>query len=91
VVVTEQDFFKPVLKASEQAVYFQVHNTIKTEDQVEIIGPKYDIIKIRPKHLYDAKTGETLSEAHGGGGSRIAMIIINDKVLPLSVLRRKIN
>lgn len=84
------DFFKPKLKAGEQALYFQVHNTIKVKDQVEIIGPKYDIIKVRPAKLFDAKTGESLENAHGGGGSRIAMMIIKGQVPILSVLRRKI-
>lgn len=89
-VEPEADFFKPKLKAGEQALYFQVHNTIKVKDQVEIIDPKYDIIKIRPAKLFDAKTGESLESAHGGGGSRIAMIIVKGKVPVLSVLRRKI-
>ena len=90
VIAPESDFFKPVLKNGEYALYFQVHNTIKTKDQVEIIGAKYDIIKIRPAKIFDAKTGEELLEAHGGGGSRTALIIVHEKVEALSVLRRKI-
>lgn len=90
VVTAEKDFFKPKLKKGEQAVYFQVHNTIKTGDTVEIIGPKYAIIKISPKKIFDAKTGEELSEAHGGGGSRTALIIAREKISAFSVLRRKI-
>ena len=83
-------FFKPVLKSGEHAVYFQVHNTIKVKDTVEIIGTKYDIIKIRPTKIFDAQTGEELVEAHGGGGSRTALIITKESVSTLSVLRRKI-
>jgi len=90
VIESEADWFKPVLKTGEQVLCFQVHNTIKAGDQVEIIGPKYDIIKISPKKIFDAKTGEELSEAHGGGGSRTALIIVKEKVLAFSVLRRKI-
>jgi len=90
VVAPQNDFIKPSLKAGEYAVYFQVHNTIKTKDQVEIIGAKYDIMKIRPTKIFDAKTGEELEEAHGGGGSRTALIITHEKVPTLSVLRRKI-
>ena len=90
VVTPEADWFKPILKTGQQAVYFQVHNTIKTGDMVEIIEPYYDIIKISPKKIFDAKTGEELSEAHGGGGSRTALIITNEAVSALSVLRRKI-
>lgn len=90
VVTAEKDWFKPVLKAGEYPLYFQVHNTIKVHDQVEIIGAKYDIIKIRPTKILDALTGEELTEAHGGGGSRTALIIVKAKVPTLSVLRRKI-
>jgi len=90
VIKEETDWFKPKLKTGEYAVYFQVHNTIKTSDQVEIIGPKYAIIKLSPKKIFDAKTGEELSEAHGGGGARTALIITKEKVSAFSVLRRKI-
>jgi putative protease len=91
VLAPEKNWFKPTLKAGEYPLYFQVHNTIKVKDQVEIIGPKYGIIKIRPAKIFDAQSGELLTEAHGGGGSRTALIIVKDKVLPLGVLRRKIN
>ncbi len=90
VVEMEKDYIKPKLKADEHAVYFQVHNTIKTGDKVEIIGPYYAIIKVSPKKIFDAKTGEELSEAHGGGGARTAMIIVSEKIPVFSVLRRKI-
>ena len=90
VVEAEKDYIKPKLKAGEHAVYFQVHNTIKTGDKVEIIGPYYAIIKVSPKKIFDAKTGEELSEAHGGGGARTAMIIVSEKIPIFSVLRRKI-
>ncbi len=90
VVEAEKDYIKHKLKAGEHAVYFQVHNTIKTGDKVEIIGPYYAIIKVSPKKIFDAKTGEELSEAHGGGGARTAMIIVSEKIPVFSVLRRKI-
>jgi putative protease len=91
VLAPAPEWFKPVLKAGEQAVYFQVHNTIKIHDEVEIIKPKYDIIKIKPARLFDAQSGEEISEAHGGGGSRVAVIVVSGKVPPVCVLRRKIN
>jgi len=90
VINRQADFTKPNLKTGEYPLYFQVHNTIKAHDQVEIISAKYDIIKIKPAKIFDAITGEELLEAHGGGGSRTALIIINKKVPALSVLRRKI-
>lgn len=74
-------------------VYFKVHNTIKVGDEVEIIRPNYDIIKLRPKTLWDAQEKISLSEAHGGGGGREAIIEVPTTLgdIPaLSVLRRRI-
>jgi len=89
VIKSETNFFKPKLKANEHTLYFQVHNTLKVGDVVEIIGSRYDIIKISPEKIFDAKSGEQLSEVHGGGGSRTALIIVNKEIPVLSVLRRK--
>jgi len=90
VIEPETGWFLPKLKKDEWAVYFKVHNTIKIDDEVEIIGPEYAIMKVKPKQIYDAKTGEILSEVHGGGGSRIGLIITKKLIPALSVLRRKI-
>jgi len=72
-------------------LYFQVHNTIKTGEEIEIIRPDYDIIKIRPLQLWDAKTKQLVKEAHGGGKGQIAILELPIKmglVPELSVLRR---
>ena len=90
VIEPEAGWFLPKLGTGQQAVYFKVHNTIKTGDQVEIIGPEYAIMKLSPKQIYDAKTGEILSEVHGGGGSRIGLVITKKLIPVLSILRRKI-
>ena len=74
-------------------VYFKVHNTIKAGEEIELIRPNYDIIKIKPAALYDAKTKTEIKEAHGGGGSQIAYLELNNKLetIPdLCVLRRKV-
>ncbi len=79
-------------KDKKTRVYFQVHNTIKLGDIVEIIRPSYDIISIKLTHLWDAKKGTPLAEAHGGGGSQTAFIELEPEIgnVPdLSVLRRK--
>lgn len=73
-------------------VYFQVHNTVKIDEEVELIRPDYDIIKLRPKQLWDAKTGQEIAEAHGGGGGQIAILELPQSVgiIPeLTVIRRK--
>lgn len=74
-------------------VYFQVHNTVRANEEIELIRPDYDIIKIKPAGLFDAETGEEIKEAHGGGGSKTAVFEIKKELGPipnLSVLRRKI-
>jgi putative protease len=58
VIKAEPNWFKPILKKDEHPLYIQVHNTIKINDQIEIIGSKYDVLKLKPKKIFDAKTGE---------------------------------
>ncbi|MFA7087783.1 MAG: U32 family peptidase [Patescibacteria group bacterium] len=82
-----------VSKSGFQRFIFRAHNTLKIGDEVEIIRPDYDIIKIRPLMIFDAKTGEEMTEVHGGGGGRVAAIDLPPEVgiIPaLAVLRRKI-
>lgn len=90
VIEKDDSFIEPKLKAGQKALYFQVHNTVKVGDQIEIIAPYYAIIKTGLNKIWDAKTGEELSEAHGGGGARTAVIIVKDEVPVFSVLRRKL-
>lgn len=72
-------------------VLFQVHNTVRVGDMIEIIRPDYDIIKVKLNNLWDAATGEAITESHGGGGRRVASLEIAAVSLPvLSVLRRKL-
>ena len=75
-------------------VVFQVHNTILLNEEIELIRPGYDIIKLRPEKIWDAKTGAAIKEAHGGGGGQIAIIELPKSVgpvPPLSVIRRHIS
>lgn len=80
-------------------IYFQVHNTLKIGDKVEIIKPDYDIIEIKLDNLWDAKTEKELTEAHGGGGGQIAYLEFDFDDMPaglgtlpaLSVIRRLSN
>lgn len=70
----------------------KVHNTIKAEDEIEIVLPKYDIIKLKKTKMLDAKTKEEIISAHGGGGGQeiIMSVLTKFKIAKLSVLRRKI-
>ena len=80
-------------KSGQTRVYFQVHNTIKLGDKVEIIRPNYDIIKIKLTSLWEARHEQEIKEAHGGGGSQVAILELPSAlgVIPtLSILRRKL-
>jgi len=76
-------------KTDIDGVFVKVHNSIKVGDVVEIVKPKYDIIKMKVDILIDADTGDGLTEAHGGQG-RVVLLKCNKKVPEYSVLRRKI-
>ncbi len=69
---------------------FQVHNTIAIEDEIEIIGADYNIIKLKLSELFDLASGERIQEAHGGGGGQKCFIYLEGIVdLPeLAVVRR---
>lgn len=80
-------------KNGQNKIYFQVHNTVKVNDQLEIIRPNYDIIKVNLEKLWDAKSEEEIKEAHGGGGRQIAFFELpssSGKIEALTVIRRKI-
>ena len=68
----------------------KVHNTLKVGDTVELISAPYKLLKFNLKTIQDYKTGEALSEAHGGSGRREVLIELNskEKIKPLTVLRR---
>lgn len=80
-------------KSGKVRLFCQVHNTIRAGESLEIIRPDYDIIRVRPKIFWDAKSGQEIKEAHGGGGSQIIILELPKSVgrIPeFTVLRRKI-
>jgi putative protease len=81
-----------ILANNKIRLIFQVHNTIKLDDELEIIGLNYDIISLKLKKLFNASTGEEISEAHGGGGGQKCFVELDGKLkLPeFAVLRRKL-
>ncbi len=68
------EFCGQVIKSEKGKIAFKVHNTVKVGDDLELILPAYDIIKIKPKHLFLAKDGTEVAEAHGGGGSQVVLL-----------------
>jgi len=80
----------PQITNNANLVCVRVHNTMKVEDEIEIIQPGYDIIKLKLKKMVDAKTGENVKEAHGGGSEDVVLIEADREVPEYSVIRRKI-
>lgn len=70
------------------SIHIKAHNSLKIGDEVEIVMPFYDIIKMKVEKMVDAKTGEELKEAHGGQG-KVVVIESDVKIPEFSVLRRK--
>jgi hypothetical protein len=66
-----------------------VHNDIRSGDELEILRPPYDIIKVRPRKIWNAKTGEEMKEAHGGGSRHVIYINCKEEIPGFSVVRKK--
>ncbi|HAM88334.1 MAG: Peptidase U32 [Candidatus Falkowbacteria bacterium GW2011_GWC2_38_22] len=77
-------------KARSEKVLIKVHNSIRVGDEIEIVKPKYDIIKLKVERLWDAKTGAEIAEAHGGQGA-LVWLELDEMVVEFSVIRRKIS
>jgi len=86
------EFCGQVIRSDKKGVLIQVHNTIKAGDELEIILPFYDIIKLRADKMVDFKSGQEIAEAHGGGGGqKIYLPLRLQNTIPaLTVLRRQI-
>ncbi|PLX21339.1 peptidase U32 [Candidatus Parcubacteria bacterium] len=67
----------------------KVHNSIKIEDYLEILNPKYEIVKIIIKKIFNIKKQDFVEAAHGGQGTEI-QIKTRVKIPEGSVVRRKI-
>lgn len=66
----------------------KVHNTLKINDQIEIVRPGYDIIKMRIKKMINKKNSQEIEEAHGGGSGHVVVIETNEEIPENSVIRR---
>ncbi len=78
------------MRSDMNSVCVKVHNCIKVGDSVEIVMPKYDIIKMKIEKMIDPRNDREIDEAHGGQ-ERTIILEVNQKVPEFSVLRRKIN
>ncbi len=77
-------------KVLNNQILVKVHNVIKRGDEVEIVVPKYDIIKMKVDKMYELN-GEEIDEAHGGQEKMVLLEVDVDREVPeYSVLRRKL-
>lgn len=76
------------IKTNKYKVIIKVHNTLKINDQIELISPPYNLISFKLKEMYDLTEKALLTEAHGGGGGQKIIIYLKEKIAKLSVLRR---
>lgn len=81
----------PLAKKNKKSsqIFVKIHNSLYVGDEIEIIPPGCDIIKMKVKKIADAKTGEEMSEAHGGQ-KKIIILEANKDVPEFSVIRRKV-
>jgi putative protease len=70
-------------------ILIKVHNTLKVGDDIEILMPFYDIIKLKLDKMVDVKNGKEIQEAHGGG-KQVVIIEVNEDVPDGRVVRRRI-
>ncbi|MDD5294910.1 MAG: U32 family peptidase C-terminal domain-containing protein, partial [Patescibacteria group bacterium] len=91
--IPEWEFCGQVIKNRKYGkgkIFVKAHNTMKVGDELEILRPSYDIIKMRLKRMADAKTGEKIKEAHGGGSEDVVILEVSGNVPEYSVLRRRV-
>ncbi len=76
------------VEKDKYAITFKVHNSLKINDNLELIMPPYNLKKWKLKDMYDLAYNKTI-EAHGGGGGQRVIVYFKEPVPILSVLRRR--
>lgn len=76
-------------KLRSKAIFIKVHNALHIGDEIEIVVPRGENIKMVIGEMYDTETGKAIKEAHGGQG-RVVLIFSDDEVPARSIVRRKI-
>ncbi len=76
--------------APRNDIRIRVHNSLKVGDSLEIVRPGMPTLKMTLKKMINAKNGEEMKEAHGGGSNHEVIIESKEEIPEYSVLRRKI-
>lgn len=79
------------IKSYKFVMVMKIHNSVKLGDEIEILMPSYDIIKMNIKRMLNAKTGKKMDIAHGGGSKDVVLLKVDREIPMHSVIRRKIN
>ena len=77
------------IKNEKLKIRIRVHNTLKIGDEIEVVRPFLPILKFKLAKMYNVKTGQEMTEAHGGDKNPEALIESPEDIPVLSVLRRK--
>ena len=92
--VSEWEFCGEVMENIKMNDFYQlkikVHNSLKIDDDIEIVSPGYQITKIKIDNMQNSINSEDMTEAHGGGSGHIVIVKIDVDIPVFSVLRRKI-
>jgi len=87
------EFCGQVLESKQDGDIFVIkikaHNTILVNNEMEAIVPEYGIMKLKLQEFWNEE-GESISEAHGGGGGQVITIRNTSDLPQFTVLRRKI-
>lgn len=76
-------------KSKKFLTLVKIHNSLRVGDQIEIVLPGYDIIKMKVDKIVDNETGEVMDSAHGGQ-KKLVILETSREVPEFSVIRRKI-
>lgn len=71
-------------------IFVQVHNTLKSSDELEILQPYYQAKKIKVEKIWYLNDGQKTEEAHGGCRNNIIYFESDIEYPEYSVLRRKV-
>jgi len=77
------------LKVSKEIILIKIHNVLRVGDEIEIVMPEYDIIKMRVGKMFE-QDGKETDEVHGGQEKKILLEVEKGNIPEFSVLRRRI-
>jgi len=86
------EFVGEVLKYNTKTkqVTVKVHNSIKTNNQLEFVLPCGENFKFKIKDFYNTKNKQKLTAAHGGGGGKTIYFEVPKEVPIMTVIRKKL-